>query len=590
MRRAELLPNDVLARLGSLVSAVGAAEAAATPWRETVDIHFLRNFTIESLEPYLKFHLLREDIRANISFGGYETMAQEVLDPDSQLNQTRPEIVVLSLLMDFLDPESRSTSWVVETARERLHDLLVDLKERTTALVVINSLLPPIDLLLSHGTDALSDPRLVALNEYLSETVNTNPERFVLIDWQAYLPPGAIANTIDVRFWKTSQAPFKASFLNCYAKDIAKYVRALKGLSKKCLVLDCDNTLWGGVVGEDGIDGILLDPENGPGKVYFEFQQAIMQLHSKGVLIALCSKNNEQDVWQVLDSHPNCLLKKKHLAAWQINWRNKAENISLISSELNIGIDSLVFVDDSPQECALVLDQLPEVTVIQFSNKDANISNLLTRDGLFETLAQSDEDKNRTQMYRDQRQRKSARPKSGDLTAYLKSLATNVRIRICREDELVRVAQLTQKTNQFNLTTRRYSSPEIREFWSDSDAAVFSMSVSDRFGDLGLTGVLIARRTGSTGIVDTFLLSCRVLGRGLEFAFIDQCLTHLERIWKVDAWKAEYIATKKNPQVSDFWDRVGFELVDSNPTSKQYMATLAGRPNDYSNIITVHTE
>lgn len=593
MRRLELLPPAALESLASLIAAIDAAEIAAVPWQRQIHIHFLRNFAIEPLEPYIKYYLLREEIKPNISFGGYDSMEQEILDPDSLLNRNPPDIIVLSLLVECFDRNSTVRNWTADRALARLNYLVNSVIASTNAVILVNTMPPPVDIMLSGNLKEHRNSERERINDRLIGLAKEQPDRIVLSDWNHYLSMMPTADAVDPRFWKLSQAPFKRDFLKRYANDIAKLAYGVRTPTKKCLILDCDNTLWGGVVGEDGQDGIHLHSTEIPGRHFHLFQQSILNLHERGIMIALCSKNNEQDVWDVIESHPNCLLKKDHLVAWRINWENKATNIVSIVKELNIGLDSVVFIDDSPQECALVEELLPEVTTIQRPSDLTRIADVLTAGGLFDSSTSSNEDRFRTQMYRQEAKRKDERNKFDDITTYLKSLSTETTVARVRDEGLARIAQLTQRTNQFNLTTRRYSETEIREFVDNPDAAVFSMSVSDRYGDMGVTGVMIARRKGSTAVIDTFLLSCRVLGRQLEFAFIDQCMRQIESGWSVDSWEAEYSPTKKNDQVSDFWDRVGLERKKGGTggTGTQfYSAEIFSRPEDYLNIMNVHVE
>ena len=590
MRRKKLLTDNALQHLASLVAAVEAAEAADVPWRDQARIHFLRNFTIEPVEPYLKFHLLREDILPLITFGGYDTMSQEILEPGSSINKDRPDIIVLSLLVDYLDSGCSAKKWNADEALGRLDDLLTLALDRTGSLIITNTLLPPIDLLLDDSADADRVAQVRRLNDRMRQFADTNPQRMRIADWEQTLVDFGTKKGIDKRFWKLSQAPFTAPVLNRMAIDVVKQVRALKGSSKKCLILDCDNTLWGGVIGEDGMDGIELHPDELPGSAFYKLQQSALKLHEQGVLLALCSKNNEEDVWEVLRAHPHCLLKRSNLVAWRINWKNKAENIVSLANELNLGIDSFVYVDDSPRECALVSEFLPEVTVIQVPEELECYADLLIKDGLFDSLTQSDEDRRRTQMYQEATRRQQDESSFDDLTDYLKSLDTIAEISRPTDADLARVAQLTQRTNQFNLTTRRYSETEIRGFVADKESAVYSMKVRDRYGDMGLTGVFIAKREGSTGIVDSLLLSCRILGRQLEFAFVDQCMQMLEELWHLDSWKAEYVPTLKNAQVAEFWDQIGLRLAHEELGHRRYVSELTSRPSDYIKIMQVHVE
>lgn len=584
------LTESQLGNLGTLLEAIAAAEAETTEWRAEVRIHFLRNYTTEFTDPYLKYHLIRDDIRPEISHGGYDTVVQELLDPESPLRSNPPDVIVLSLLGEFLDPEFATAGWAADESIRRISEMVQNVLERTRSLLVVNTLLPPIDLLLA-GDDAVAlQGEIDRVNECVQELAESAHGRIHITDFEAAFREGGEASALDRRLWISSQAPFRQKFLSEYAKDIAYSVRVLKGRARKCLVLDCDNTIWGGVIGEDGIEGIALDERDAPGVYFHEFQEAAVALGAQGVMLALCSKNNEEDVWKVLEEHPHCPLNKSHLVAWRVNWENKAANLASLATELNIGLDSFVFVDDSPHERALINEMLPDVLVLPVPGDLVGYAKVLTEDRLFDTTARSEEDRNRTGMYQDEARRKEQQGRFGDLTDYLASLGTVMRVFEVDEDSKGRVAQLTQKTNQFNLTTRRYSVADIEGFAASEDSAVYAMSVADRYGDMGLTGVLIARREGNVATIDTLLLSCRVLGRQLELAFVDQCLRLLTSDWGSVTWRADYLPTKKNIQVADFWDRMGFTGTPGKDGSRHYVLETSLAVPDYSRIIAAETE
>lgn len=343
-------------------------------------------------------------------------------------------------------------------------------------------------------------------------------------------------------------------------------------------------------MGEDGRTGIQLDRHSYPGNIFFAFQKQLLLFHERGVLLCLVSKNNENDVWEVLDRHPDCLLKRGHLAAWRINWQDKVANIRSIGEELNLGIDSFVFIDDNPTECEMVRAMLPEVKVFQVPAKRYLLPRLLFRDGLFDTLLLTAEDRKRSVLYRAESERKMAESAFSSKEEYLATLGIVAMIRSARSEDVERIAQLTQKTNQFNLTTRRYCSAQIEVFSSAVDAAVFSISVRDRFGDSGLTGVFIAFHEGDIGRIDTFLLSCRILGRNLESVFLNHCLAKLQARWNVSGWLAEYIPSSKNIQTADFYTKAGFSTDQTDATRTIYSCASADREGSTISYIAVKDE
>jgi len=588
--RRDLLPEVALDNLGVLLDALGDAAALDADWVSDASLHFLRNYTTETVDPYLQYYLARDDIRPEIAHGGYDTMAQELLDPCSAVRRDEPDVIVMSLLLEFLDAQYTRPNWTADDCVAQIDGLVEQVLRKTSSLLILNTLLPPIDDLLESKNSGLIETELARVNRQILELSSAHPGRVFVSDFAEIYRRSGEASALDARFWRASQAPFRKPFLDLYARDIAYHVRVLKGRARKCLVLDCDNTLWGGVIGEDGLDGIQLHDCDPPGLYFRRFQEVAVALHEKGVMLALCSKNNEDDVWEVLEGHRHCVLKKSHLVAWRINWQNKAANLESLANELNIGLDSFVFVDDSPHERALINATLPDVLVLSVPDKLADYPDLLIHERPFDLTSRSDEDLQRTQMYQQESRRKARQSNYADLTEYLLSLNTVMRLFPVDEATKTRVAQLTQKTNQFNLTTRRYSETDIEAFIAQDNVAIYAMSVEDRYGDMGITGVFIARRDGSEATIDTLLLSCRVLGRQLEFAFVDQCLRLLVERWGNLICHADYVPTRKNGQVADFWDRAGFELESDQDGSRHYLLRYVPGNADYLSVISVNVE
>ena len=559
----------------SLLSAVDRADKWAGELPQQARIHFLRNFTVEGVEPFLKYHLYPAGIRPVVSFGEYGAFQQEMLDLQSPVNRGDVDLAVLSLVLEDFSPGYGAVGWDADEAAGRLESTLDELAAVKTAAVA-NTFIPPFYSETGIALDADgTESKVERLNRLVRSCAGG--QGIAVADWERIARRLGERESFNYRYWYMYKAPFTQAFLHAYAHELARMVRALKGQSKKCLVLDCDNTLWGGVVGEDGPGTIGLDDYEYPGRAFYDFQRTVLHLVARGVLVALCSKNNEEDVWEVLDGHDRCLLKRSHLAAWRINWDNKADNLRSIADELNIGLDSLVFVDDSPVECDLVRSLAPEVTVLQVPNRLYDFPNLLLKDGLFDTLSISAEDLRRTEYYRSEAERKVEARKFEDVEQYLHTLGIEAVVGPVRAEDIPRVAQLTQKTNQFNLTTRRYSVADIEGLAAAAESAVMTLEVKDRFGDMGLTGVLIAHGDGEEAVIDLLLLSCRILGRRLEYAFVDYCLGLLEGRWEVARWRACYLPTRKNGQVADFWEMFGFSAERDGEGRKDYAVDPASR-------------
>jgi FkbH-like protein len=515
-----------------------------------------------------------------MTYSGYGSLQQDLLQTDSPLRQNPVDLLVCSLMLEELDPAFGLPQWSAERVQGELHTLFRVMEDSEIPVIALNTFLLPYYSETGIATtkdipDTTNEVQI--LNSFVHSWVQDHSPRFCLIDWNRIVRRIGEAEASDYRYWYLKKSPFKRSFLDQMAIELRTIVRSLKGLTKKCLVLDCDNTLWGGIIGEDGLNGIHLDGHEYPGRIFYDFQKTVLQLAERGILVVLCSKNNQQDVFEVFDEHPWCLLNRSHLSAYRINWNDKATNLSSLAEELNLGLDCFVFVDDNPRELALVNQLLPDITVLQVPEKLYEFPTLLLRNGWFDRLSSAPEDRLRAQLYQAESLRKTEKDQHADLESYLASLNQTAIIHIASESEILRVAQLTQKTNQFNLTTRRYSEYEIQQFCASDKSCVYTLTADDRFGSLGLIGVLIAKRENDSAVVDTLLMSCRALGRQLEIKFVIECLGDISDTWEISRWEAEYIPTTKNIQVKSFWKKIGFTLMNGENGASRF-ELLASRP------------
>lgn len=375
----------------------------------------------------------------------------------------------------------------------------------------------------------------------------------------------------DWKYYFTSQLALSAKLAADFKSWFAGVQNQIALRRKKCIVLDLDGTLWGGVLGEDGIEGIKIGGDY-PGKAFLYFQKALAELSKSGVILAVCSKNNEADVKECWQKNPYNIINESYISAHRINWSNKADNIREIAAELNIGLDSLVFVDDNPTERELVRQSLPMVDVPEFPEQPYNLP--LFVDSLiekyFKVYALTDEDKKKTEEYKANARRASEQGKFADMESFIRSLKIRLTIQAANKMNISRIAQMTQKTNQFNLTTRRYIEGELNAMLSDG-ANIWCLSVSDRFGDSGITGCVIVKG----GVIDELLLSCRILGKGIENEFLARVLGLLKS-GGLSWLEAEYIPTAKNAQVKDFYESNGFTLASTaDDGTKRYALNLA---------------
>lgn len=561
-----------------------AADMAGYP---EFPITILRNMTLENIQTYLKYFAYENGWNARISFGDYDNTLQEALSGRKELFADSKCILVFLVLENLSWNIARNfnalSAGALQTEKEHikqyLHTTLDGIRKHTQAPVLWHSFEYP-----AYPSDGIAGQQrpggqwevIRELNDDLRQILKTQPNTH-LIDLNHCLARVGYDVFYDRRYWHIAQAPYSQKALKEIVAEDFKYIRALNGQVKKCLVLDCDDVLWGGVMGEAGLEGIQIGKDY-PGSPYYEFQQEILNLYHRGVMLALCSKNNEADVWEVFDRHPGMLLKRKHFSAWRINWENKAENLRQIAQELNISTDHMVFADDSEFEINLIKKCMPEVLTLQLAcDRAIEYRDNLLRLGCFDQLSLTAEDQNRSRMIREEAGRKELRARHSDLKAYLQSLEMIATIRLADPVTIPRISQLTQKTNQFNLTTRRYSEADIQTFVKSPSHRIFSLSLRDRFGDAGLVGVLIAEKISFKCRIDSFLLSCRVLGREVEKVFAERCLAALASEWTIKEWTAEYIPTPKNAVAAGFWDQLGFKKRAAGHYAIQYSLDEANR-------------
>ncbi|MBW7992585.1 MAG: HAD-IIIC family phosphatase [Planctomycetes bacterium] len=372
-----------------------------------------------------------------------------------------------------------------------------------------------------------------------------------------------IKQWFDPRYWFHAKQPVSFECLMLYVHNTARIIGALFGKTSKCLVVDLDNTLWGGVIGDDGLEGITIGEGDALGEAFKAFQEYILKLKQRGILLAVCSKNEEANALAPFREHPEMVLKRKDFVSFKANWQPKPDNLREIAKELNIGIDSLVFVDDNPAECEHVRQILPQVKIVELTDEPADYPKLIDEEGFFEITALSYEDMQRTGQYIGNIERKHLEESTVNYADYLASLEQKAIIRPFGEKYLNRITQLINKTNQFNLTTLRLSRSQVEERMQDSKTLTAYVRMADRFGDNGLISVFFARLQANELLIDEWLMSCRVFKRGIENLL---CNYIVEKAREMGATKLRgiYIPTEKNGLVRDHYQSLNFSMVGSN--------------------------
>jgi len=418
----------------------------------------------------------------------------------------------------------------------------------------------------------MPDPVHGAVRDYNNHVFNLAKEnrQIKVVDFSTFASGYGTKELIDKRHFYLSQVPVSPRLARNFNQWFLQKIRAIEGIRKKCLVLDMDNTLWGGILGEDGVSGIQLG-NTYPGNCYRDFQSWIKEIQNTGVILALCSKNNPEDVQQAFSQRDEMVLKSADFSALRISWKNKAENLIEIAQELNIGIDSLVFIDDSPFEREQVKSMLPDVVVPDFPKQPYLLVDFIQEvyNQWFQVYELTEEDKSKSVQYQQNAQRRQLLNAFDTEEQFLKEMDIKLTISENNPVHIPRIAQMTQKTNQFNLTTKRYTPADINNLISKG-YLVWDVAVSDKFGDNGITALAIVKTEGLTAEIDSFMLSCRILGRGIENAFLNVVLNSLfeKGIREITA---SFIPTAKNVQVEKFYDRNGFEMIEAvNKAEKKY--------------------
>ena len=532
----------------------------------------LATFNVSLFPTYLNEALSRYGLHSETFLGEHGQIAQQILDPTSPLYTAAPEnLLIIPAVEDMLTPlftrpgalsegevESLINDQIAELAG-LLEAVLEQLPSTTCYLVTFGSESAPMEHILGAHSFSRGQAAVERWMTSIKGLASKSP-RVVVVDWDWHVRSGRLANYSDERLWYLGRMRLNPVGLAGLAELVARHVSAYRGLARKVAVVDLDNTVWGGVVGEVGLKGLELGPE-GIGLAYQDFQRELVKLHDAGVVLAVCSKNNLEDAWDVFDQHSGMILQKEHIAAHRINWQDKATNLVELSEELGLGLDSFLLLDDSPVERAWVQTALPEVLAPDLPEDPCYRPGFLRDAAFFQRINLTDADLRRARTYKEQALRNDLRQGLASLDEFLASLDQNVTIIPVEQGSLGRAAQMCQRTNQFNLTSPRYTVSDMESLISDGSIEAYTLAVSDRFGDSGVTGLAILRFQEDEAIVDTFLLSCRVLGRKVEDVFLG-FLTERARQRSASRLIGSFLPTAKNKQVENFYPDRGFSPVD----------------------------
>lgn len=555
-----------------------------------IKIAILSSYTINNILEPLVYRLYVSGFNPEVRFGGFDQYLQDIIDESSWLRSFDPDLVFIciSARTFFKDLEFNLED---EGKKKLYHEkagTLVSALENfeLKSKVIVTTLDYP--AYSPYGiNDAVHENGMASfVHEFNRKLVRLarQHQNILLLDFEKVCSAIGYANISDDKMYYLGKMLLNNKAADMLSSEFAKFANAVYGNVKKCLVVDMDNTLWGGIIGEDGPDGIIIDDSN-IGMVYQDVQKIILNLKKKGILVAAVSKNNPEDAMPAFNKN-GMILREKDFIIKKINWKDKSENIRKIAQELNIGLDSMVFLDDNPAERLEVKNRLPMVEVIDFPADIALLPRVLMGIPFFESVFMTKEDLKRHEMYEHEKKREELK-KSLDVNDYLFQLGIEIKVKKDDIRSLARITQLINKTNQFNLTTKRYTDEEVRHMINSDDFQVTSAEVSDKFGDMGLTGVIIIKIMKDYYYVDSFLVSCRILSRKIENQFFIESLNCLKD--KGKAIKAEYIPTTKNSLVRDWYDNFGFRLISETKGVKKYESFFSGLNLDKIGWIEVDT-
>jgi FkbH-like protein len=536
--------------------------------KESLRLAIIGDSATQQLAALLSVLFQEHDIRLEVFEGPFDAIELQVHNPNSELYRFRPDIILIlnvtqALRMRYYRRPSSGADFLQEELK-RIASVWDVIREHSSAPVLQSNFVLPVERVFGNFDHKVADSlyRVVAaLNLGIADAARCRSHVFIN-DVESLASYVGRAAWNDNRFWNMYKVFCALEQLPMVAQNIVDVALSVRGRTVKCVILDLDNTLWGGVIGDDGVDGIALSA-HGDGESFHEFQLFLRELQRRGILLAVCSKNNPENALKPFLEHKEMVLRREDITVFVANWENKADNIKRIREVLNIGFDSMVFLDDNPFERNLVRTVLPDVIVPELPEEPAEYVEAISRLNLFETTAFSVEDTKRTELYRQRAERMETQSSYNSIEEYLQSLDTRITVGRFNTRHIPRIAQLFQRSNQFNLTTRRRTQAECEEYMQDSNCYPIYAELRDRLGDHGLISIVVARHEEDHLFLSDWLMSCRVLTRGVEQFLMNHIADYAARLnyrWI----QAEYRPTAKNDMVKDFYAHFGFEKLEDS--------------------------
>ncbi|MGE5613661.1 MAG: amino acid adenylation domain-containing protein [Bacillota bacterium] len=546
----------------------------AGPVKGSIKVNIMSTFTVEPVSDYIKFWGNKFGYDINVNFADYNQVFQELLNPESMMAENIDGInAALIRFEDFIRHEKGTEQAKLALLEKAFGDLKEALGKFENNAPMIIAVFPASD---RSGLSPALQQRIAGMNREFT-AITSKQKNLFMLDFSDLHVLYNISEVYDPLRDKEAHMPFSDEYYAAMGTELARKILAIKRQEFKIIVLDCDNTLWKGICGEMGALGVQVT------EPYRKLQQFMLRKYNEGILLAVLSKNNLHDVHEVFEKNPGMVLKKDHIIDWKVSWEEKSARIREIAQELGIGLDSFIFIDDDSLECSKMVESCPEVLTLQLPSDENLIPSFLNHTWAFDKVRVTSEDVLRNRMYRQEKKRKELKSGGISLESFLKSLELKVSMRFAGEEDIARAAQLTQRTNQFNLSTIRRNEEEIALLMKDDTVKCFVVEVSDKFGDYGIIGLVILKDNGGSLFMDTFLMSCRIFGRNVEDMMLAGIAKYADELGRRTI-ETIYVQTEKNKPAHDFIKRTKWELVEKSGARERYRINAADLPRSVGHI------
>ncbi|CAM8380200.1 HAD-IIIC family phosphatase [Candidatus Methylopumilus planktonicus] len=542
-------------------------------------IGIISNATTKLATPALVGTALRFGIALDVIEAEFNQIAQEAFSSESAFTGQNLGAVLLAIdyrgLPLLPSPGDKvSAEKNVQECLGYIKSIIRSLRTKTGAQIILQNIAPPVEALFGSY-----EGRLPGTMHWLISNLNRELDALIandifILDIAGLAANLGLENWHDPILWNVAKLSFAQRYVPIYSDYVCRILAARLGKSRRCLILDLDNTLWGGIIGDEGLEGILIGNGDPTAEAYLNIQRTVLDLRERGVVLAISSKNEDLTARQPFREHPDMLIREEHIAFFQANWFDKASNIKAIADKLSLGLDSMVFLDDNPAERMQVRRELPQVAVPEFPRDPALLPRTLIAAGYFEAIAFSEEDRNRASFYQHNAKRTQIQNQSSDMDAYLKSLDMEITMSPFDDAGRARIVQLISKSNQFNLTTKRYSDLDVKEFEDNKFFFTSQIRLKDVLGDNGMICIIICKKDSHVWEIDTWLMSCRVLGRRVELAVL-QYIVMNAKASGASKIIGVYRPTDRNVIVKEHYKKLGFNKIHGDTEIESWVLDIS---------------